>query len=201
MTAGIRKAGSCAPNAPPELPVTLAAHLTASPPLTPRTQRTGGGGAKDWLLASHYRSIRVTVLLAAVLVMSMADLLLTLIYVTQAGLLESNPLARMVMRDSGVEGVVIWKLLTVGLATFIFYMARKRLSGELGLVVSCAVLGWLMIHWTTYIDEVHTITPVLNAEMCADSVGWVSTAPGVQVGNQLPPARNFVLRSDPWDQD
>ena len=197
--------GSRASNALPGLSDALAAHMTASPPrlLHPpqilRFQQTGG--AKDWLLASHYRSIRVTVLLAAVLVMSVADLLLTLIYVTQAGLLESNPLARMVMRDSGVEGVVIWKLLTVGLASFIFYMARKRLSGELGLIVSCAVLGWLMFHWTTYIDEVHTITPVLNAEMCPDTVGWVSTAPGVQVGNQLPPARDFVLRSDPWDQD
>lgn len=131
--------------------------------------------------------------------MSIADLIMTLTYLTESGMLESNPVARLIMTTQGVQGVVLWKLFTLALTGFILFVARRRLSAELGAVVCCAILGWLMVHWTTYNEEVHTITPILNGQYCTESLGWVSTAE-LQVGRTSPPPRRLVLRSEAWDE-
>ncbi len=131
--------------------------------------------------------------------MSLFDLLMTLTYLTQAGMMESNPIARVVMVGGGVPAVIGWKVLTVMLAVFLLYKARRRLSGELGVLLCCTVLGWLMVRWHTYTAEAHSMTTVLNADETIHAFDWVSLADEPVTGRPTRVDR-VVLRSEAWDE-
>lgn len=132
--------------------------------------------------------------------MSLFDLLMTLTYLTQAGMMESNPIARVLMVGGGAPAVIGWKVLTVILAVFLLYKARRRLSGELGVVLCCTVLGWLMVHWQTYTAEAHTMTAALNEDQAIHAFDWVSLAGTSAQGANPARADRVVLRSEPWDE-
>ncbi len=136
----------------------------------------------------------------ALAVMSFFDLVLTMTYLTNTGLLESNPVARLLIESGGHASVVLWKVLTVALSVFIFYVARKRLSGELGAVLCCAVLAWLMVRWHTYTDEAHTITGFINQPDSMSGYDWVSLNPDAEPSRSPARPTRVVLRSDPWDE-
>ncbi len=136
----------------------------------------------------------------ALAVMSFFDLVLTMTYLTNAGLLESNPVARLLIESGGHASVVLWKVLTVALSVFIFYVARKRLSGELGAVLCCAVLAWLMVRWHAYTDEAHTITGVITQQDTVSGYDWVSLNPDAQAPPIAARPTRVVLRSDAWDE-
>ena len=147
-----------------------------------------------------YRPNRVVVLLIAVAIMSVFDLLLTLTYLTEAGMMESNPFARVIMVGSGATGVILWKSLTVSLTVFILFIARKRLAGELGAVFCCVVLGWLMARWETYTSEAALITSVINSGFRPEHSHWVSLPGGAEVHTDRTPMARLVLRSEAWDE-
>lgn len=177
------------------LPVEPSADLAAAP-----VRSWPGASIARVFLGTPYRPRRVTVLLVALAIMSGFDLLLTLTYLTQSGMMESNPIARVVMVGGGTGGVVLWKVLTVALATFIFFVARARLSGELGALLCCTVLGWLMVRWHHYTAEAHTITSVINQDFRTDVFGWVSHADAPPVDTRRAPLGPIVLRSETWDE-
>jgi hypothetical protein len=119
------------------------------------------------------RAWRVIMLTAAVALMSLVDLYITLLYVRTVGMGEGNPLARWIMLHFSADVVIWWKLLTVTLACVIFITARKSRIGELGVWVSCGLLLWLIIRWMTYSAEVTALTPVLHTLSDHDHAKWV----------------------------
>lgn len=121
----------------------------------------------------HQRRTRVLLLIAAIGVMSLADLAMTLTYMSSVGMLESNPIARAMVQWGGPALLIAWKLLTVGIASVILAAARRTLVGELGAVLGCAMLGWLMFHWVEYIDHAHVLTPALCSLSSGAIPDWV----------------------------
>lgn len=99
------------------------------------------------------RSFRVIVLIALIAAMSMVDLYLTILYVTHSGMNEVNPLARAMMEYQSPAILGIWKLGTLALGIGILALIRHKRSAEMGAWIGCLILGLLMSHWVSYIDE------------------------------------------------
>ncbi len=99
------------------------------------------------------RSSRVIVLIALIAVMSMVDLYLTILYVTHTGMNEVNPLARAMMEYQSPAVLSLWKIATVVLGVGILAFIRTKRSAEMGAWIGCVILGLLMSHWVSYINE------------------------------------------------
>ncbi len=112
-------------------------------------------------------------LLALVVVLSLADLYLTLLYVTQGSFAEANPLARAIMRSQSVGLLVAWKFGSILTTVGILYAIRRTRTAELGAWVCCFVLGWLTFQWSGYVDA-----PPVGADVLAaagyDDGHWVT---------------------------
>ncbi len=135
-----------------------------------------GWAAPAVLLGSEWRGCRVAVLMAAVAVMSLADLAMTLTYLNHVGMIESNPLARIVMHGGGPGSLIAWKLASTALAVGILLRLRRRGIAEVAAVLCCAVLVWLMVRWVAYVEAAPALAGALAA--MPDHVGeeWVSFA-------------------------
>lgn len=103
------------------------------------------------------RGKRVAILLAAIALLSLGDLYMTLAYATSVGMFESNPLARFVMSFGSPALVATWKLGSLLLACTIFYWARRSRYAEMGVWGCTLLLCWLTCHWGAYVDQIHEI--------------------------------------------
>jgi hypothetical protein len=118
----------------------------------------------------------VAALVGIILVLSLADLLLTLTYVLHIGLIEDNPLARRVIETGGPALLIFWKLASVGFAAGVLLRFRTRRVAEIGAVLCAVVMVWLTTRWVQYIEMSPELTPAL-ADM--DRIGgghWVTLA-------------------------
>jgi len=118
---------------------------------------------------------RVLFLLSVVIVLSLADLYLTLLFVTQGSFAEANPLARAIMHAQSIGLLVAWKLGSVLTTVGILYAVRKTRSAELGAWVCFGVLGWLTYQWTGYIDAPPVTADALETYGYDDG-HWVTLA-------------------------
>jgi hypothetical protein len=124
------------------------------------------------------RSRRVMMLAAAIAMMSAVDLYLTLLYVTNMGMNEMNPLARAMMSYQSPAVLVMWKCATVVLSVGILLWIRTKRSAELGAWVGFFVLGWLMTHWVVFIHETRNINLEVIEEIASGDPTWVVIEPG-----------------------
>ena len=93
-------------------------------------------------------------LLVAIGLMSLGDLYMTLTHLTQAGMLEANPLARTIMAYNSPALLSVWKLASVGLAVAILFWARHRGRTEIATWFCFLVLTGLTCRWMVYSDQV-----------------------------------------------
>lgn len=122
------------------------------------------------------RPKRVVILLIAIVLLSLADLYITITYLMHFGMFEANPIARLVMDYHEPWGVVAWKLGTVAIAGGILFHIRTHRLAEFAAWLGLFVLVWLTFQWVSYIDGVEELTPQLAA-MTGDATGrWVSKA-------------------------
>lgn len=120
------------------------------------------------------RSRRVLALLVAVVLLSIADLEMTLGFATSGGFLEANPIAHFIMQHGSVSAVAAWKLLTILFFALIIYRARASRIAEYAAWFCFFALLWLMLRWNGYTEQVAFITPYMStAEQLADP-RWVS---------------------------
>ena len=108
-----------------------------------------------WLSFTHSlprRSARVVGLLGIVAALSLADLALTLTYVMEIGLIEDNPIARLVLRTGGPGLLVAAKLVSLAFAIGVIFWARKRGIAEVAAIIGAVVMGWVTVRWVGYID-------------------------------------------------
>ncbi len=112
------------------------------------------------------RPRRVLYLLIAVVLMSLADLAITLVWVTDIGLAESNPLARWVIAQGSPVLLSVWKLITIVPAVLVFAALRDKPVAEFGAVLAFAVLAVVTMHWYGYhagLEDLHAALPAFEA--------------------------------------
>lgn len=121
------------------------------------------------------RGKRVAILLAAITLLSLGDLYMTLTYAMSVGMYESNPLARFIMSFGSPALVASWKLGSLLLACTIFYWARRSRYAELGVWGCTLLLAWLTCHWGAYMEQVEVFTQdiALVSSHAADAT-WVN---------------------------
>ena len=121
------------------------------------------------------RALRVWLLVATIIVLSVADLYMTLAHLRSAGMGEANPLARIVISYQSPLLLSAWKCACVALASLILILARFRRSGEAACWLCCLVLTALTIHWMRYSTEASTYTQEINDLSARDRpANWVS---------------------------
>ncbi len=119
------------------------------------------------------RALRVYTLMAAIVLMSAADLYMTLTHLSGVGMGEANPIARWVMSYGSPWLLGVWKFGCIGLACLIFTIARYRRSGEIACWTCLAVLTALTVHWIAYSAEASTLTPQMHIIASGEAANWV----------------------------
>jgi hypothetical protein len=126
-------------------------------------------------LVQRRRAIRVWLLVATIIVLSVADLYMTLAHLRSAGMGEVNPLARVVISYQSPLILSLWKCACVGLAALILILARFRRSGEVACWTCCCLLTALTIHWFNYATEAASFTRQINEMSSSDRpANWVT---------------------------
>ncbi|CAN5818780.1 hypothetical protein BH11PLA1_BH11PLA1_23020 [soil metagenome] len=123
------------------------------------------------------REFRVLILISLVLLMCLVDLLVTLNYVTSVGMAEANPLARWVMSFNCPWLLAGWKLLLMFANAVFLFIARRRLTGELGAWACFAIMLWLMARWQTYAEAAHIMPEYQSGGMATAEFVKFETSP------------------------
>ena len=110
------------------------------------------------------RSRRVAILLVAVMIISLADLDMTLAYAASGGMIEANPLARAVMSYGSSGVLAVWKIASVALCVGILFRTRSRRSAEIATWACFLVLVWLSFRWEKYNEQMPLIASTVLAE-------------------------------------
>ncbi len=150
----------------------------ADPPAMRSAGGTGFRTRMAWLFGAQGRGFRVVALLAVVAILSLADLYMTMTHVLSVGMLEQNPVARVIMAYGSPTGLVVWKRVTVGFAVWVMYRLRGRPSAEIGALFCVCVLTWLTFRWATYNDQVSQLTEDLRGLDPEQEPAWVTMSPG-----------------------
>lgn len=150
----------------------------ADPPPMRGDPGTGFRTRVWWLLGASGRGYRVVALLLVIVILSLADLYMTMTHAMSFGMLEQNPVARLIMEHGTPAGLVAWKLITVGFAAWVMYRLRARPSAELGALFCVCVLTWLTFRWATYNDQVAELTQDLTGIDKLTDPAWVTMMPG-----------------------
>ena len=97
------------------------------------------------------RAERVIWLLGGVILLSLADLFLTLTYLTTVGMSEGNPIAFWLLQSTGsVWPLALYKGLTVAICVTLLYRNRHRRQSELASWCAMMILVTLTIWWNQY---------------------------------------------------
>lgn len=129
------------------------------------------------LQARLARGRRVTILLAAILLLSIGDLYMTLTHLTTSGMLEANPIARLIMAYNSPALLAVWKMSSVGLAVAILFWARHRGRTEIATWFCFLVLTWLTCRWVVYNDQISTLAEIPSAVAGRPNTEWVAMTP------------------------
>jgi hypothetical protein len=112
-------------------------------------------------------------LVGVIVVLSLADLYLTLLFLRSVGMGEANPLVHLILTYCSVEALAAWKILTVLFASAILIRLRKARSAEIG-AWACAIgLCVLTVHWYRYSREVTQLTPAIHQMASMECAHWI----------------------------
>ena len=90
-------------------------------------------------------------LLLGIVLLSVADLTLTLTYLTSVGLVEGNPIAAWLIHTTRSPwALALYKTFTVAICVSLLYRMRQRREGELAAWCSVLILVALSIWWNRY---------------------------------------------------
>lgn len=103
--------------------------------------------------ADSGRSIRVVVLIIAIIALSLGDLFMTMTYLRSGGMGEGNPVARLVIEYNSPALLVAWKCASVLLACLIFAVYRRKPFTEAACWCCVLILAWLTVQWWNYSSE------------------------------------------------
>ena len=115
-------------------------------------------GPSGALRVDVLRRCRFSALLAAITMMSLADLGMTLIYMRSIGMIELNPLAIYMIEIGQTRQLVLFKLFTLVFGAGMLFLLRRRPLAEPAAWVATVCLGFLMAHWADYNREISSFT-------------------------------------------
>ncbi len=133
----------------------------------------GGTSQGDIAHAERRRSARVLTLVAAIALMSVGDLYMTMVHLRGAGMVEMNPFARLVIQYQAPWVLIAWKLGTSGLAAGILAACRKKRVAELAAIACCVVMTALTVQWIRYSDQASRSTALLQSLADGESPAFV----------------------------
>lgn len=104
---------------------------------------------------------RLLLIICAIILMGLTDLACTIIYLTNVGLIEANPIARWVITNLGVAGLIAYKCATMVFTCGALYMIRRHRASEHAAWICTIILLLLMGHWIRFNDAL----PSMSQEM------------------------------------
>ncbi len=116
------------------------------------------------------RSRRVLMLIGGIIILSLADLLVTLLHLQSIGMVEGNPLAAYLIRTTGSAcALAVFKGLTVAVCATLLYCTRRDIRGEIASWLALVILVGVLVMWhfytqTTDNPEVVRIAQILHGE-------------------------------------
>ena len=137
-------------------------------------------GLAEWwnrLTSDEARAYRVVFLLLGIAAMSVGDLILTLTYATSIGMVELNPLARLLMQHATTSYIVTFKLLSVSIACGLLFFTRRARVCELATWAAFFGLFWLTMRWVQYNDAMQHITSDVHLLVNSEPRNWVEIRP------------------------
>ena len=104
------------------------------------------------------RSSRVLLLLGCILILSGADLLLTIIHLQQFGLAESNPIVVFLVETfRSLWVLAAFKFATVATCMGFLFRARHHVVGEFGAWLATIILTLVLMVWYDYSDTIEEL--------------------------------------------
>ncbi len=133
------------------------------------------GWRRTWSVATNpqCRGLRVTLLLVATFLMGVADLALTLTYVTSMGMVELNPLARFIMEHGSVQAVALFKFGAMTINGGILYIFRQRRIAEVAAWICFLVMVALSLKWSMYASHMSSFASEMHETMIVDDARFV----------------------------
>lgn len=117
------------------------------------------------------RATRIAAILMLVVIVSVADLYLTVMFLRNGGMAEGNPIARWVMSSGCAWLLSLWKVALVGFTCAVLWRFRTRRSAEVASWVCFLMMSWLVFQWSSYTERV---ADVVNAEPeVTQTTSWV----------------------------
>lgn len=120
------------------------------------------------------RGRRVNLYLIAIVLLSLADLAMTLDHMKGPGMYESNPLARLIMHWGSPASLAMFKCMTLLLGCWLLWRTRQSRAAEFGAIICLVALTWLMLRWNHYSDQMSELTPHLAEIRAYHNNTWVS---------------------------
>ncbi|NNF42900.1 MAG: hypothetical protein HKN62_07605 [Phycisphaerales bacterium] len=95
------------------------------------------------------------VVLAGVVILSIADLIVTLGYLRTIGMVEANPIAAYLIKHTQSPWVLsAYKAVTVGICISLLYRVRWHRSGEVAAWCALGILVVMSVLWHNYSQEI-----------------------------------------------
>ncbi len=116
------------------------------------------------------RARRVLVLLIGVIVLSGADLLITLAYLQANWMMEANPIAAWIIRNAQSPGMTAaalaaFKVGTVTICVALLYRLRRSVAGEAAAWIAVGVLVVMSVMWHNYAANFEETDVVMLAQI------------------------------------
>ena len=120
------------------------------------------------------RTRRVIVLLAGIVVLSLADLVITMVHLRSTGMAEANPIARFVIGASQSPlSLICFKALSVMICVVLLYKVRKTLQGEIAAWCALLILAGLSLMWFHYARQYESPLDLQLAQSQLEGHMWV----------------------------
>jgi hypothetical protein len=120
------------------------------------------------------RSRRVILLIAGIVLLSAADLAVTLVYARGGGMMEANPIALYLAKlTNSVWALAAYKTLTVTVCVALLFKLRKHAVSEAAAWCAVAILAGMSIMWHSYAAEVNDPDQQVLVRCDATSEHWL----------------------------
>ena len=167
-------------------PVMERDHETAAPfalsnrDMGPRPNTTGRDCGPHGAGSTCRRVRRVKLLLFIIVVLSVADLILTAAHLRLTGMIEANPIAAYVIRGTqSLWALALYKASTVSVCVLLLYRVRKHPQGEFAAWASTMILVLLCVYWRAYADDLEFDEHIRLAQLQAADHQWLRLGPPI----------------------
>jgi hypothetical protein len=122
----------------------------------------------------HRRKRRVLVLLAGVVLLSLADLAITLTHLRTTGMMEANPIAALLIESTqSVWALASFKLFTLAVCVSVLFVLRRRFEGEVAAWIAVVILAGMSVQWHAYSSHFDDPHEVMMAQAGDYGDGWL----------------------------